>query len=83
MNFIIQGKKTSLEKTMALIAQKTRNYAKRQEIYWRRLEKKLSNCLVITPEYTSKQESKVVVSTMTTLDIDRYSKKISQELGEQ
>lgn len=51
------NKTPALAQVSSLIAQKTRNYAKRQETYWRRLEKKISHCLVTTPEYTNTHAS--------------------------
>ncbi len=57
INYCKNNDVSSLQTVSALIAQKTRNYAKRQETYWRRLEKKIYNCLVTTPEYTNTQAS--------------------------
>ena len=55
----IENKAYSYDELIAIIAQKTRNYAKRQETYWRRLKNKLDNCLVATPEYTKGHMSTV------------------------
>lgn len=72
--------KNNLKLIADTIAQKTRNYAKRQETYWKRLEKKLSHCLVTSPGYTSNQQSKVIVSNLTSLNLDIYSKQLCAQL---
>lgn len=62
-----------LQQAMEIIAQKTRNYAKRQETFWRRLEKKLSHCLVMAPGYTNTQLSKAVIQNITRITSDELS----------
>lgn len=61
-------RKQKLEQIISIIAQKTRNYAKRQNSFWRRLEKKLSDCLVIAPEYTNSQLAKAFMQDITATD---------------
>ncbi len=61
------------ESLIALIAKKTRNYAKRQETFWRGLEKKLS-------EYNSPDANKlpkIDTLDLTLLDLDLYIKQLS------
>lgn len=70
----------SKQEVIDLIAKKTRNYAKRQETYWKRLEKKLHNCLVKSTEYTNKQMSKVMGLNLTTVNIPVYIKQLSEQL---
>jgi tRNA dimethylallyltransferase len=70
----------SYENVLALISQRTRNYAKRQETYFKRLEKKLYNCLVKSTGYTSKQASKIFVNNLTSLDLTVYIKQLSKNL---
>ena len=62
------------------IAQKTRNYAKRQETYWKRLKKKLSDCLVEPTEYTNKQVSKLFTLDLTKANLHVVSKQLSEQL---
>lgn len=61
------------DKIVSLIAQKTRNYAKRQETYWKRLENKIYNCLVAAHEYTYKNRSRIQVLNLTSCDLAVYS----------
>ncbi len=73
-DYILQGcpidqKESLIER----IAQKTRNYAKRQETFWRRLEKKIYNCLVTTPEYTYKKKSAIDRLNLTSCNLAVYS----------
>lgn len=68
------------QEVLDVIAKKTRNYAKRQESYWRRLEKKLYNCLVESTEYTSKQASKILIKNLTSVNLEVYIKQLSEQL---
>jgi tRNA dimethylallyltransferase len=64
----------SFDDLIKIIAQKTRNYAKRQETYWRMLEKKIYNCLVKTPEYTRSMKSLITRANLTSCNLTVYSK---------
>lgn len=74
-NFSLQGCPAA-QKNILLetIAQKTRNYAKRQETYFKRLEKKIYNCLVMAPEYTYHKKSTMHRLNLTSADCVVYSK---------
>lgn len=73
-DYILQGlpenKRTHLIES---IAQKTRNYAKRQETYWRRLEKKIYNCLVTAHGYTYVNRAFIREVNLTYGDLAVYS----------
>ncbi len=70
----------SYQELVDTIAQRTRNYAKRQETYWKRLKNKLHNCLVFAPGYTYSEASKVYEINLTSLDLDVYIKQLSATL---
>lgn len=72
------SKQNSMAQLTELIAQKTRNYAKRQETYWRRLEKKIYNCLVTPPEYTRRMKSSITKLNLTSCNLAVYSKQQAQ-----
>lgn len=60
-----------LAQTVALIAQKTRNYAKRQETFWRMLEKDVGNALRSHPVLHGRQ-SAIASFNLTLSDINLY-----------
>ena len=64
-----------LAQTVALIAQKTRNYAKRQETFWRMLEKDIENALKKN-EISSARQSAIVSFNLTLSDINLYIKQL-------
>jgi tRNA dimethylallyltransferase len=82
IDFLNNPDHRSQREVLELIAQKTRNYAKRQETYWRRLEKKLYNCLVTSPGYTSNQMPKIMNCTLTESNITYCSKQLAEQLHE-
>lgn len=60
-----------LDELTAIIAQKTRNYAKRQETFWRGLKKKIMQA------DASEGSSQVSAVDLTLLDLDLYIKQLS------
>jgi len=61
--------KQSLDTTIQRIQQETRNYAKRQLIFWRRLEKKLKQEILGSTTY-------IETVNLTTTDLDLYIKQL-------
>lgn len=68
----LEGKR-DLNETIALIQQETRNYAKRQLIFWRRLEKQL-RAQSLSP-YTHIEKV-----NLTSIDIGLYIKQLSEQI---
>jgi len=65
--------KMDLNETISIIQQETRNYAKRQIIFWRRLEKQLKN------EKLSNL-TRIDTINLTSCDLDLYIKQLSEQL---
>ena len=68
----------NLERTIAIIQQRTRHYAKRQETFWRGLERALKAAYkeVKEPQYTMTTDT----ANLTLLDVNLYIKHILNTL---
>jgi tRNA dimethylallyltransferase len=74
----IQSSKTenSLQTLIGVIQQRTRNYAKRQETFWRGLKK------AIGPEFKAAKIGKIISINLTLMDDDLYIKQVFNTLME-
>jgi len=68
----LEGKR-DLQDTISIIQQETRNYAKRQLTFWRRLEKQLC-------EETLAPTTSIKTVDLTTTDLDLYIKQLSEQI---
>lgn len=67
---------TNLDDLIKIIAQKTRNYAKRQVTFWRMFEKKLSQAA----QKDTETFSEIATLDLTLLDLDLYLKQLLKKL---
>jgi len=65
--------KMDLNETVSIIQQETRNYAKRQLVFWRRLEKQLKN-------QNLSDLTCIETINLTSCDLDLYIKQLSEQL---
>lgn len=76
--YLRQSPAISYDELLATIAQKTRNYAKRQHTFWRMLEKKLLHAI----KQQHDDISKIFNLNLTLLDLDLYIKQLTGQLGQ-
>jgi tRNA A37 N6-isopentenylltransferase MiaA len=81
ISYILQNDASlqSKKKLFECIARKTRNYAKKQLIYWRRLSVKMQSAL----QKGNDTLSQVITSDLTLLDHDLYIKHLSDYISAQ
>ena len=63
---------TKKDEMIALIAKKTKNYAKRQLIFLRSFEKQLRSSIIKNNNLSPLLEPELVVANLTLLDLDLY-----------
>ncbi|MFI5332797.1 MAG: tRNA (adenosine(37)-N6)-dimethylallyltransferase MiaA [Candidatus Babeliales bacterium] len=69
----VAAKRSTMEKAISLIAQQTRNYAKRQHTFWRMLHKKITGS-------TSDKRFVFEEANLTLLDLDLYISQLSDRI---
>ena len=69
-----------LQKTITTIQQLTRQYAKRQRIFWKMLEKQLKN-VILNREIVNKNIISLEEINLTLLDLDLYIKQLTERLS--
>ena len=69
-----------LQKTITTIQQLTRQYAKRQRIFWKMLEKQLKN-VILNREIVNKNIISLEEINLTLLDLDLYIKQLIERLS--
>ena len=75
----LDGRYSSLEEVIPLIAQRTRNYAKRQGTFWNMLHKKLIAARKNKLELDD-SNAKIEVINLTLLNLDLYIEQLSRRL---